>query len=513
MHALWRCPECQHAVSVSTPGITPGLKCMSGCAQVVVAPEIKQRHPSDPWLGRLISDRYALIDVRPGVGGPGRCYIGLQLPEGTPVEIRIIARGTTPIDDPFFRLAGRIAALSHHGLQPLLDYGETTDGLSYLVHGQAEGRSLLERLQLLGPLTPAQAIDITLSVLDALRPGHLAGVDHRDLKPSNVVVTPHGDGFKVLLKSFGVMSILEQCTTGAQGGQALLGTPSYLAPERLLDRQAGVRSDIYALGVMLYRMISGRLPFTGRDNTEILARQIQTPPPALNVPLHPALEAAIFKALAKRPEDRFATTQSLRMALEAAVALCDDSNMSMSSMGDEPETGVFAHTDSARMPLDDQPTRMLAEAPEEDTLSLDGSEDGELTSPEAINGHSHPWTDAFDSDLEEEPTLVTELDDVSRWVGLMEAQRLPLDPAPMARTPLARIPLTRMPTAARAPVPSQAPSSNAEAKAPTPTAEESEKPSGSLQRWRLSWFYGGLVLVSALGVLGAKALSQWVPGY
>lgn len=434
----WQCPDCAHILSC--PRV--GARCPQGCPRVVVDPSVAARHPSDPWLGRRIADRYALVDVMSGVGGPGQTYRALMGADDTPVEIRLLRRGTPPPDDPFFRLAGRVSALSHASLQRFIDYGETTEGLSYLVHQRVEWPTLLEMLQLEGPLSPKRTVSVALRVLDALRPGHLSGIDHRDLKPSNIAIGPRPGPTRVIIKSFGIMGILEQCTVGSGGGPAILGTPSYMAPERLLERRTDVRSDIYALGVMMYRMLTGRLPFTGRDNTEILARQIRSLPPPLSAHLKisPALEGVILKAMAKRPQDRFATAQEMRLALEAASAMsipvgdllqldeltpADVSPMSLPSVEVPPARWARLDLHRHGLPLDGQITRMVAD-PE---LGL-----GEITEEEEIT-HVYasdtqvseaPEMEALDRSLLhewEEPTQLTELDDVSRWVAISESKR------------------------------------------------------------------------------------------
>lgn len=491
LHTQWRCPHCQHEVEASA--LSVGARCPRGCPYVMIEPVLQGRHPSDPWLGRLIADRYAVVDILTGVGGPGHVYRALQRPRDQAVEIRLIARGSPTVDDPFFRMAGRVAALNHPALQTLIDYGETLDGASYLVHQLIEGPTLLEQMQLGGPLSPQRTVEIALAILDGLRPGHLGGMDHRDLKPSNVVM----QGDEIRVKGFGVMAILERCAHN-EGPGPVLGTPSYMAPERLLDRRTDASADVYALGVMMYRMLTGRLPFTGRDNTEILAHQIQTLPPAIGVPLSPTLESLVLKAMAKRPEDRFATALEMRLALQATRALmCED----LTSEDQEPATQVIeVEPQLHHLPMDDQPTRALAPAGHDlhapalaaDLVTLT---DGDSISLPSLSLSEDQPTAALLSrrpspapvHLDDEATQVTEIDDVSRWVGLMEAHRT---------------------TPPRLPSQSSAASLMQRATAPQPALEPEE--SGLKRRWRLPWMYGALAIG---GVILFTAALQWRPGY
>jgi len=199
----------------------------------------------------------------------------------------------------------------------LLDDG-MMDGFHYLVMPYMGQGTLRERL-IQSPLTLQEAGNILVQLADALQYAHDQGIVHRDIKPSNVLLS-RGDADYVYLADFGLAREMEGGSDLTQTG-CLIGTPQYMAPE-LADRPESVSSDIYALGIMLYQMLTGQMPFTGNDPLSIYWKQLHeepAPPSSLNPQISPAVERMILRALAKDPGQRFPDVRTLMLAYTHAL--------------------------------------------------------------------------------------------------------------------------------------------------------------------------------------------------
>lgn len=204
------------------------------------------------------------------------------------------------------------ALLSHPGIVHVVDYGEI-DGFIFMAMNMVEGKSLTERLAQERILSQADAADIGWQLADALHYAHKQGVIHRDLKPSNILLTNKG---LVCLIDLGVAVMKDRRSLDEPG--ALIGTPNYISPEQAEGREnIDGRADLYSLGVLMYRMVTGRTPFQG-TNAEILHAQIHdTPPPPEDLaPISAEMAAFLRQALAKDPDERFQT--GAEMARELA---------------------------------------------------------------------------------------------------------------------------------------------------------------------------------------------------
>ncbi|MGH2523346.1 MAG: serine/threonine-protein kinase, partial [Anaerolineales bacterium] len=221
------------------------------------------------------------------------------------------------------QLAGRfeqearvLAKLQHPHILPLFDFGQAR-GYSYIVTPLIQSGSLAKRLQ--GqPLPLPQMVRIVNQVADALDYAHNRGLIHRDVKPSNILVDESGNYF---LSDFGIAKLLEGSTQFTTTG-GTIGTPKYMSPEQGLGLPLDRRSDIYSLGVILYEIATGRVPFNAETPMALMGQHIYAPLPTprlLNPALPQAIEDVILKALAKNPEDRYATTKEMAQALQAAV--------------------------------------------------------------------------------------------------------------------------------------------------------------------------------------------------
>jgi TolB-like protein/tetratricopeptide (TPR) repeat protein len=276
----------------------------------------------DSPLADALRDRYVL-ERELGRGGMATVYLALDLKHGRLVALKVLhpelAQALGP--ERFLREIQIASHLQHSNILPLFDSG-TADGLPYYVMPYVEGESLRARMTRERQLGLEDALRITHEVAAALGHAHARGIIHRDIKPENVLLTRDG---QALVADFGIARALD-----AAGGEKLtetglaLGTPAYMSPEQATgDGQPDSRSDIYALGCILYEMLAGQPPFTGGTAQAILARHAVDPVPSLSTvraTVPPTVEHAITKALAKVPADRFATAGEFARGLTAGAA-------------------------------------------------------------------------------------------------------------------------------------------------------------------------------------------------
>lgn len=297
---------------------------------VLVDAQILARYAKDPMLGRVLADKYALIGVI-GQGGMGSVYVGVHESVGREVAVKVIRRldgpGADQLRGRFAREAKAIGRLSHDNLVTLFDYGEDQDGTLYLVMEFLRGQSLGARLRALGALSPVDAVLVTCQILAAISEAHELGLVHRDLKPENIILVPMKDGTeRVKVLDFGIAKAVADGDDTVETRQGiLLGTPRYMAPEQALGVNIGPKSDLYACGVLIYEMLTGKVPFQGKTPFAVLMAHRTNPvpplPAGLGVP--PALEQALLVALEKEPDRRFADATSMARALRLAVGISD----------------------------------------------------------------------------------------------------------------------------------------------------------------------------------------------
>lgn len=273
----------------------------------------------DPLLGRVIDGRFTLLQ-RIGRGGMGLVYRAQQAPLERAVALKILVGSGDPDREAefqrrFFREAATAAKLRHPNTITIFDYGsDVVDGQRYffitmeLLEGITLSRALAQ-----GPLSPVRAVNIALQVCRALREAHRAGVVHRDLKPGNVMLIRQDDAddserdfVKVL--DFGLAKTFHgagQSERGLTRAGTFLGSPRYVAPEQIEGRAVDQRTDIYSFGCVLYRMLTGRVPFDGETPIEIMMRHLDTEPAPVDVPGVPLrLAQLVTDCLAKRPDQR-----------------------------------------------------------------------------------------------------------------------------------------------------------------------------------------------------------------
>ncbi len=268
-----------------------------------------------PVEPRIYSGRYELTHLI-ARGGMAQVYRAMDRQLERPVALKVLFPELS-IDRTFverFRREAQAAAnLSHPNIVPVFDWGED-DGSYFIVMEYVEGRPLSGVLRDPQPLSPVQIATIGAGVAAALAFAHRHGVVHRDVKPGNVLITPDGD---VKVTDFGIARAVNTEESLTQTG-AVMGTAAYFSPEQAEGKGVDSRSDIYSLGVVLYEMAVGRPPFTGDSPVAVASKHVRDTPvlPRQANPMVPvALQAVIMKAMAKNPDDRYASAEELRADL------------------------------------------------------------------------------------------------------------------------------------------------------------------------------------------------------
>ncbi len=295
----------------------------------------KVMRPSAPPLssGRVIGGKFEVCGVL-GEGGTGIVYEAklLEGDDKQTVALKVI-HGHLLYDKQvrgrFTREAKILSRLSGPHLGAVIDFGEVPDprgegaSLLYIALPKIDGPRSHQLLREKGPLPIEQAIDIVLQVCTALASAHAQGVIHRDLKPANVILK---DSVEVFVVDFGMAKILTGGGTGTTGLTAhnmVFGTPEYMAPEQARGDELDARCDVYAVGVMLYELLTGSVPFKGHTPLNVLTAQLTQEPdaPRVRAPertITPALEAVVMHTLAKDPRHRYATAATLAIAIAQA---------------------------------------------------------------------------------------------------------------------------------------------------------------------------------------------------
>ena len=278
--------------------------------------------------GSVLADRYALEDVL-GKGSMGAVYRAFDQKLRQPCAVKVLHRLVDEQDEHYGRFATEAAAITqlfHPNIVQVREFGQDKRGVPFLVMEFLRGRDLYSLLQERTRLSLLQTLDILRQVGSALHCAHSQGIVHRDIKPKNIFlsrqINAYGDEFEVVkVVDFGLSKFIGRSARNETGLGTILGTPQYLSPEATLGVSSAVdyRTDQWALGVMAYRMLSGRLPFDHDDMLSLLLAIRERPPAPLarlvpDLPAH--VDAAIRRALSKKKEDRFATVQDFVRALD-----------------------------------------------------------------------------------------------------------------------------------------------------------------------------------------------------
>ena len=269
-------------------------------------------------IGEILGNRYKIIREI-GSGGMAWVYLAEDFIEGVRVAAKVLyPQFSEDISyiQRFNREAKLAISLNEPHIVRVLDYGATRD-IHYLIMEYIEGRDLLEILGERGPLPYEEVLDIASQVARALEHASQQGIVHRDIKPQNLMFTAGGT---VKVCDFGIARAMALPSLTQSG---FVGSPYYISPEQAMGEHVDVRSDIYSLGIVMYQMLSGKLPFDAKSPWSIVSQHIASNPSSLrlsNTDLPEAVEHLVNKAMAKRPEDRFQTPAELIQAVEDVLS-------------------------------------------------------------------------------------------------------------------------------------------------------------------------------------------------
>jgi serine/threonine-protein kinase len=289
----------------------------------------KKSGAPDPLLGRVIADRFRIVGLI-ARGGMGKVYRAEQAPLGRLCAVKVLNPNYSGDADPefhrrFFREASTASKITHPNSVTIFDYGRTDDDVYYMAMEYLEGQTLHHALREGGVMHEERVGRIAQQICRALREAHATGVIHRDLKPANIFLTRHGDDddfVKVL--DFGLVKHIgerpeEQLTqTGL-----FMGSPKYMAPEQIQGGQVDARTDIYSLGIILYEMLAGKVPFERATSVNILMAHVGEPPPPMrevnpNLQCSPAFEDLVMRCIAKDPDQRFSSMDEVLQWIKRA---------------------------------------------------------------------------------------------------------------------------------------------------------------------------------------------------
>lgn len=322
MVAMSSCPSC------SAPAESSARFCLE-CGHAFDEESVGA---DDPWLGRMVAGRFR-IEEKLGEGGMGEVYRAEQLPMGRPVALKLLRQSLS--DNPeqverFKREAQAASQLKSPHTIIVHDFGQDVDGTLFLAMEYLEGTPLNELLDSEGALAPDRAVRIMARIAQSVQEAHGIGVIHRDLKPENIFLTVREDDADfVKVLDFGIAKVSQTQSGGkldtiTRAG-AIFGTPQYMAPEQIRGSEIDARADIYALGVMLYQMISGHLPFAANTVVEMLTQHLNAEPLPIEGTSSDTkeslarLEAVALRALSKEPEQRQPTARAFLEDLMAAL--------------------------------------------------------------------------------------------------------------------------------------------------------------------------------------------------
>ncbi len=300
---MYVCPQCAAVSPTGAPCLVDGATPSSS--------------DDDPMIGSMVSSYRVAAKI--GTGGMGAVYRAVHPRLGSWVAIKVLSHESTAnldVVSRFFDEARSVNQVRHESIVNILDLAQLPDGRPYLVMEYLQGASLKLSVRR-GPLPPAEACRIAIDVLDALAAAHDRGILHRDVKPDNIVLSPQG---RVTLIDFGVAKAPIRVTPRTAQG-IILGTPSYMSPEQARGGELGAGTDLYALGIVLYEMLTGRRPFAGGSLFETLRQHVEEtpPPPSRLVPIPAELEGVVLIAIAKNPRQRYPSARAMQQALRECM--------------------------------------------------------------------------------------------------------------------------------------------------------------------------------------------------
>jgi serine/threonine-protein kinase len=396
---------------------------------------------SDPLLGKVLNQKFKIHSLL-ATGGMGVIYRGEQIALERQVAIKVLTptNASNQIDPNFhkrfFLEASILARLQHPNIVTVFDYGrvENMEPERYFMAMEfLEGETLFRRLRKGGRLPPSEAMGIARQIARGLREAHKHGVVHRDLKPSNVMLVPGEDiGELVKILDFGLVKVLADDSEELTQQGSFLGSPRFMSPEQISHGKVDLRTDVYSLGVILYQMLCGKVPFEAQNSVQILIAHLQQPVPRMRernpeADVPEPLEAFVLRCLSKDPDGRPANMEMFIRGLgECAQA-----------MGLSPtfgSTGMVTVDSgpSGRMPTPMPPVRVMTAIP---ASSSSGSQPGSSPSQDdaSLGAASRP-ADAAPQGRKGVALVVVGVLAVA-GIGVAMTQMRPSDPPPAVVTP------------------------------------------------------------------------------
>lgn len=277
---------------------------------------------NDDLIGTILDKRYKICELI-GEGGMGKVYKAEHIVLGKPFAIKVLNQNLVQREDSlkrFINEAKLTSKIGHPNIIEVTDFGKTPNNSFFFVMEYARGITLYDLLNKLKTIPPDITTDILIQCADALYAVHQEGIIHRDLKPDNIMLIEKGkNSYFVKILDFGISKIASDINTRLTSSGVIIGTPEYMSPEQASQESVDHRTDIYSLGVVMYQMLTGNLPFTSSNPLNLLMmHKTKSPKPlkSYNAAVPPALEIICLKCLAKNPSDRYQNMKELIVALK-----------------------------------------------------------------------------------------------------------------------------------------------------------------------------------------------------
>jgi serine/threonine protein kinase len=334
-------------------------------------------HPAaqpQSFLGQVLDGKYR-IEAKLGSGGMGDVYRATRLLIGDTVAIKVLhphlARNPQAAER-FRREAVLATKLRHRNVVAIYDVGiSAAHNVPFILMELAEGYTLRQMINQYRVLPLDFAVTVTTQVCSALDEAHNLGIVHRDIKPENIIANQTTTGWYIKVLDFGIAKLYNQADIGLTQDGSAMGTPQYMSPEQCMGTDLDARSDIYSMGIMLYEMLCGSVPFKSAIASAIAVHQVHTIPQrprSLNENIHPEVEAVILKSIDKQRENRHQKASLLAQDLIRAATFAFKSGFNTVPVAPVPKPNVepeFAPVDEEEQPAEPAAPAIEAEGPAE----------------------------------------------------------------------------------------------------------------------------------------------------